>query len=179
MPEALFHLGSLRELYLCDMPLLTLPIPKADVPHIVMLNLADNPKLTLPPGALLRFTGLRSLILDGYAAAQFPNDVLQLRALKQLSLDRTQFKQLPSAICELERLGQLSLDNAQLSTLPSSLAAHANLIKAAAKLNFMGLKIANNPFSDKALRTIAKMKNPDRTLQALAWAGEHGCVEAE
>ena len=174
VPEALFHIESLLDLYLNDTPLQTLPVPTADVPHFATLNLADNPRLTLPPGFLPRFTQLKALILDGYAAADFPRDVLALTRLKQLSLERTRFCQLPADIARLTDLRQLALDDAQITTLPKSIATMLSLAGPAAKLNFMGLRLAKTPFVDKELKKIAKLKNPARTLEAMAWAAAHG-----
>ncbi len=178
VPASLFEIDSLQDLYLDSTQITTLPLPSLNLEHLEMLNLSGNPQLTLPEGLLSRLPNLKSLILDGYAHTEMPPEVLQMSKLKQLSLDHSKIKVLPDAIAAMTGLGQLSLEHAQLTTLPKSLTSISNLSQAGRKLNFMGLKLQGNPFTDKQLRKIVKLKNPDRTEQAMAWAAKFGSVQA-
>jgi Leucine-rich repeat (LRR) protein len=178
VPASLFDIDSLQDVYLNDAQLTTLPLPSSNLERLAMLNLSNNPHLTLPKGFLARLPNLKSLMLDGYAHADVPAEVLQLTQLKQLTFDHSKISALPDAIATMTGLRQLSLEHAQLTSLPKSLATMSGLAEAARKLNFMGLKLQGNPFADKQLRKIAKLKNPARTEQAMAWAAEFGSVQA-
>jgi Leucine-rich repeat (LRR) protein len=171
---ALFEIDTLVDLYLDSTALAALPTPRSKVTQLEMLNLSDNPKLALPEGFFAQFPNLKSLILDGYSHASFPAGITQLSQLKQLSLDKSGISALPAGIAALAQLRQLSIEHAKLRTLPKALASMQGLNELARKLNFMGIKLAGNPFTDQELRKIAKLKNPDRTERVLAWAGEHG-----
>jgi Leucine-rich repeat (LRR) protein len=178
VPASLFGMDTLLDIYLDEAQLTTLPMPQASAGHLEILNLCSNPYLTLPEGFLLRFPNLKSLLMDGYAHTEIPPEVMQMAKLKQLSFDNSQITSLPDTIGVMKGLRQLSLENAQLTSLPKSLAGLAGLQEAAQKISFMGLKLVGNPFKDKQLKKIAKLNNPARTQQALAWAAEYGSVES-
>jgi Leucine-rich repeat (LRR) protein len=178
VPAALFDIATLLDIYLDGAKLTTLPVPQASVEHVEILNLCSNPHLTLPEGFLLRLPNLKSLLLDGYAHTDIPPEVVHMPKLKQLSFDNSKITSLPDAIASMAELRQLSIEHAQLTSLPKSLAGMTQLHDIAKKISFMGLKLAGNPFTDKQLKKIAKLNNPARTEQALAWAAEYGSAEA-
>jgi Leucine-rich repeat (LRR) protein len=99
-----------------------------------------------------------------------------LNALKQLSLEDNPIKHIPDEIGLLKSLTQLDLSNCQLETLPKALADATGLreVMKRTSLDSFGLRIKGNPFKNKELQRIAKLKNPARTLEALDWAAVNG-----
>lgn len=176
LPASLFGLTQLSELQLGRTALTRLPIPQAPLTALRTLGLDGTRWLDLPDGFFARTPNLDTLRLDDSQRERLPDDIATLTALRRLDLQNNPLGTLPGWIGELERLDVLNLEQCGLTALPRSLSQLTHMAgKVSAKTTrLLGLRLAKNAFKDKALRQIARLENPERTLQAMQWARDNG-----
>jgi hypothetical protein len=137
------------------------------------LGLERTEWLEIPDGYLANFPNLRSLLLGQSSRHKIPMEVFSLRELVQLDFEGNPLRTLPPEVGKLRNLISLNLKHCKLEELPKELAELTALEEKAGKGPF-GLNISGNPFKDKELKRIAKLKNPLMTTEALAWARDNG-----
>ncbi|PPD46608.1 MAG: hypothetical protein CTY15_00930 [Methylocystis sp.] len=170
---ALFALPGLKDLYLGRTPMTRLGVPPKPVETLQMLTLDMTEWLDVPEGFLAALPNLTALSMDNAFRKEIPPEAFGLKNLRQLSFAGNALSALPPEIGRLSNLRSLNLEGCKLQSLPRALAGLQGLADAA-KSEIMGLRIAGNPFRDKELKRIAKLKNPERTLAALDWADRFG-----
>lgn len=173
VPAELLLMEGLAYLYLGRSALVALPQLDRPNPHMRSLGLERTEWLEIPDGYLAHFPQLRSLLLGHSFRSRIPQDVFSLPELAQLDCEGNPLRRLPPDIGKLRRLVSLNLKDCQLETLPSALGG-LTLLGDKAGAGPFGLHIAGNPFKDKDLKRIAKLKNPLMTKEALAWARDNG-----
>lgn len=173
VPVELFEMPGLQHLSLSGTPLVELPLPRRDNPDVRGLIFDDTRWLEFPSGFLSRFPNLKSLSFSRSEQVVIPPEVFGLSDLMQLCADGNQIKVLPAEIGRLSNIQSLQLKDCELTTLPKALGQLTQLEKKAGVGPF-GLHIGGNPFKDKELKRIAKLKNPAMTTEALAWARDNG-----
>ncbi len=154
----------------------TWPCPKTQTQNSSSCSSTNAKEYKSLTNFFAKFPNLKSIALNGSGLDQIPESVFSLKALKQLSLEDNPLKRIPDEIGLLAMLTQLDVSNCQLKTLPKALASATGLrdVMARTTLDSFGLRLSGNPFVDKDLRKIAKLKNPARTLEALDWATANG-----
>lgn len=175
VPADLFEMPGLDNLSLSSTPILELPVPRHANPTLKSLILDDMHWLDIPHGFLSSFPNLRALSFERSEQQRIPPDTFDCAQLVQLCVGGNPLKTLPSEIGRLDKLISLKLGDCQLTTLPKTLGKLTSL-EAKAGSGPFGLHIAGNPFKDKELKRIAKLKNPAMTIEALAWARDNGTV---
>lgn len=173
VPAALFHMKGLTDLYLGRSALVDLPQLDRPASQLKILGLDRTEWLDIPDGFLRQFPNLRTLLLNSSFRDAIPPDVFALPELIQLDFEENPLEVLPSEINQLRKLMILNLTNCQLKSLPKSLGS-LTVLEEKARGGPFGLRIGGNPFKDKELRRIAKLKNPQMTIQALEWARANG-----
>ncbi|NKB84719.1 leucine-rich repeat domain-containing protein [Ochrobactrum grignonense] len=150
-------------------------LPQLEQPSnsIRRLGLDRTEWLEISEGYLANFPNLRSLSLGHSFRHKIPEEVFGLSELIQLDFEGNSLKALSPQIGRLTKLLSLELRNCKLETLPKALGKLTKLEERAGSGPF-GLHISGNPFKDKELKRIAKLKNPQQTVEALAWVRSHG-----
>lgn len=173
VPVELFEMTGLDNLSLSGTPVIDLPVPRQTNPTLKTLILDDMRWLDIPPDFLRNFPKLKSVSIAGSEQSLLPPDVFGLEQLIQLNVENNPIRSVPGEIGQLRNLLSLKLGDCQLQTLPKALGQLTQLETRAGSGPF-GLHIAGNPFRDKELKRIAKLKNPAMTTEALAWARDNG-----
>ncbi len=176
VPAALFALNRLEDLYLGRNPIRAVATPDKENAKLKFLLLDQCPRIQIPDDFFSKFPNLKSIALNGSALTRLPLSVFSLTGLKQLDIEDNPLGQLQPEIGNLKALTRLNVSNCELTTLPKSLAEAKGLrdIMSRSALDMFGIRLAGNPFTDKELRKISKLKNPARTLQALDWCAANG-----
>lgn len=176
VPAKLFAVRRMEELYLGRNPIRDLAMPDKENLELKFLLLDQCQGMRLSDDFFGKFPNLKSIALNGSGLDRIPQSVFGLKALKQLNLEDNPLKRIPDDIGSLATLTQLDISNCLLETLPKALASATGLrdVMARTTLDSFGLQFSGNPFADKELRKIAKLKNPARTLEALDWAAANG-----
>jgi len=121
LPESLAELSRLRELYLSMNEISRLPEAVGSLGQLQVLDVSNNRLSVLPRsvGGLLR---LRSLNLSANRIADLPSAVFDLQNLRELNLTDNCLKELPADAGQLSRLNRLFLHgNPQLELLSEAL----------------------------------------------------------
>lgn len=174
VPAELFEMPGLQHLSLSGTPLVELPLPRRDNPDVRGLIFDDMHWLDFSDGFLSRFPKLKSLSFSRSQQVSIPQAVFNLPELIQLCANGNPIKVLPAEIGQVGNLQSLQLKDCELTTLPKALGQLTQLEKKAGSGGPFGLHIGGNPFKDKELKRIAKLKNPVMTTEALAWARDNG-----
>lgn len=174
VPPELFEMPGLDNLSLSGTPLIDLPVPRQANPSLKVLILDDMHWLDFPQNFLPSFPNLKSLSFSRCEQGIIPQAVFNLPDLMQLCADGNPIKVLPAQIGQLSNIQSLKLKNCELTTLPKALGQLTQLENKAGSGGPFGLHIGGNPFKDKDLKRIAKLKNPAMTTEALAWARDNG-----
>jgi Leucine-rich repeat (LRR) protein len=172
IPASLLLMEGLEYLYLGRSALVDLPALDRPNPHIRSLGLERTEWLDIPEDYLANFPNLRSLLLGQSFRHEIPHAVFSLGELIQLDLEGNPLRTLPPEVGKLRNLASLNLKDCKLEALPKELGELSVLEEKAGSGPF-GLNIAGNPFKDKELKRIAKLKNPLMTKEALAWARDN------
>jgi Leucine-rich repeat (LRR) protein len=173
VPASLLLMEGLKGLYLGRSALTRLPHLDRPSTSIRTLGLERTEWLEIPEGYLANFPNLRSLSLGHSFRHKIPDEVFGLTELIQLDFEGNSLKVLSRQIGRLTKLLSLQLRDCKLETLPKALGELTRLEERAGSGPF-GLHISGNPFKDKELKRIAKLKNPQQTIEALAWARSNG-----
>ncbi|PQZ29448.1 hypothetical protein CQZ93_04120 [Ochrobactrum vermis] len=173
IPASLLLMAGLEGLYLGRSALTRLPHLDRPSTSIKTLGLERTEWLEIPDGYLANFPNLRSLSLGYSSRHKIPDEVFGLAELIQLDFEGNSLKALSPQIGRLTKLLSLQLRDCKLETLPKELGELTKLEEKAGSGPF-GLHISGNPFKDKELRRIAKLKNPQQTVEALLWARANG-----
>uniref|UniRef100_A0A9E8CU81 Disease resistance R13L4/SHOC-2-like LRR domain-containing protein n=1 Tax=Bosea sp. NBC_00436 TaxID=2969620 RepID=A0A9E8CU81_9HYPH len=173
VPASLLLMEGLEGLDLGRSALTKLPHLERPSVSIRRLGLERTEWLEIPEGYLANFPNLRSLSLGHSYRHKIPEEVFDLSELIQLDFEGHSLKVLPAQIGRLTKLLSLQLRDCNVETLPKELGELTKLEEKAGRGPF-GLHIAGNPFKDKELKRIAKLKNPQQTIEALAWARANG-----
>ncbi|WP_054312225.1 leucine-rich repeat domain-containing protein [Mesorhizobium sp. 1M-11] len=173
VPASLLLMEGLKGLYLGRSALTRLPYLDRPSTSIRTLGLERTEWLEIPEDYLANFPNLRSLLLGHSFRHNIPDEVFGLAELIQLDFEGNSLKALSPHIGRLTKLLSLQLRNCKLETLPKELGKLTMLEEKAGSGPF-GLHISGNPFKDKELKRIAKLKNPQQTIEALAWASANG-----
>jgi internalin A len=120
LPERLFELTQLQELYLDENQLTELPEGLFELTQLQILSLQQNQLRELPE-RLFELTQLQTLHLNGNQLRELPERIGELTQLKTLSLNGNQLRELPERLFELIQLKTLYLDGNQLTELPESM----------------------------------------------------------
>lgn len=174
VPAELFEMPGLQHLALSGTPLVELPLPRRDNPDVRGLIFGDMHWLDFPEGFLSRFPKLKSLSFPRSEQVVIPQEVFNLPDLMQLCADGNPIKVLAAEIGRMGNIQSLQLTDCELTTLPRALGQLTQLENKAGSGGPFGLHIGGNPFKDKDLKRIAKLKNPAMTTEALAWARDNG-----
>lgn len=190
LPDALFGLPGLRELYLQGSAIKSLPDSFKQA-RLEFLTL-DDTELERFPDLSGVDSSLKSLTLEGFKGQALPAGVLTIKGLRQLDCSRSALRSLPLEIGRLRELVQLKIQKCKLTSLPRSIAdiafeevfaAHreralargADPEKLPPVPSLYGIHLSGNPFKDKELRRIAKIKETEaRTLAVQAWCRAFG-----
>ena len=126
LPESLWQLTQLQELYLSDSELSHLPESLGQLTQLREFDLGGN-QLNHLPESLGKLTQLRWLSVTVNRLKCLPESLGQLKQLEDLQLSRNQLSRLPESLGQLTRLRCLNLSDNQLSRLPESLLQLKNL----------------------------------------------------
>ncbi len=173
IPASVLLMEGLQYLYLGRSALIDLPVLDRPNPHMRSLGLERTEWLDIPDGYLANFPNLRSLLLGQSFRHKIPHEVFSLNELIQLDFEGNPLRTLPPEVGNLRKLSSLNLKDCKLEALPKEL-GKLSLLEEKAGSSPFGLKISGNPFKDKELKRIAKLKNPLMTTEALAWARDNG-----
>lgn len=173
VPATLLLMEGLEGLELGRSALTRLPHLEQPSTSIKRLGLDRTEWLEIPEGYLANFPNLRSLSLGHSFRHKIPEETFGLSELMQLDVEGNSLKALSPQIGRLTKLLSLQLRDCKLETLPKALGELTQLEEKAGSGPF-GLHISGNPFKDKELKRIAKLKNPQQTIEALAWARANG-----
>jgi hypothetical protein len=99
---------------------------KIEEGKIVELDLSDLDLKTFPK-AILKFNGLKILILNDNYLKSIPNEINKLNSLKQLWIQGNKITQLPDSICEIVALEELWADGNKIQALPDGIGTLKNL----------------------------------------------------
>ncbi|TKT79339.1 leucine-rich repeat domain-containing protein [Aquamicrobium sp. LC103] len=173
IPASLFLMNGLEGLYLGRSALVDLPALERPATSIRTLGFDRTEWLEIPEGYLANFPNLRVLLLGHSFRHNIPEEVFSLNELIQLDFEGNPLTALPPSVGRLGKLISLELQGCKLETLPKELGELTKLEERAGS-GPCGLHISGNPFKDRELRRIAKLKNPQQTTEALAWARANG-----
>lgn len=149
--ERLQQYPNLKQLWLSDNQLTTLPESIGKLTALTWINFSNNQVSTIPE-SFSNFQNLSALYADRNKLSMFPELICKLAALTTLSLNENQLIALPESISRLKKLKNLRLRDNQLTTLPESLSNLENLSDL--DLNFNKLRSLPKSFGDLAALSI-------------------------
>lgn len=121
LPESLAELSHLRELYLSMNEISNLPEAIGSLGQLQVLDLSNN-RLSVLPRSVAGLLQLRSLNLSANRIAELPSAVLGLQNLRELNLTDNCLEELPADARQLSRLNGLFLHgNPHLELLSEAL----------------------------------------------------------
>ena len=128
LPQALWQLEELEELYLSGNQLCEIPDSIAQLVNLKILDLDDNP-IEAVSDAIAQLINLETLFLDNHQLKRLPDSISQLKNLREISLNNSGLTTIPEWISELTNLTGLYLQENQITVIPDSLAQLSNLTK--------------------------------------------------
>lgn len=128
IPPEVFNMLSLRELWLCNNELGSIPSQIGELKLLQVLSLAGNKLQTIPPEICLIET-LTKLYLERNCLEGLPDLFGRLHNLDSLNISSNQFKVFPEVVCSLSLLVNLDAESNEISSLPSSLRAMKSLTR--------------------------------------------------
>ncbi|KAH9514822.1 hypothetical protein Btru_023724 [Bulinus truncatus] len=126
IPEALFSLEDLEELYLNDNFFTEIPEGVCGLVKLTSLCVKRNSLLRLSP-ELYKLRYLENLDLSDNFLDNIPADIKKFKRLQVLVLSNNSLTELPEEVCVLEQLYYLGLANNKLAKLPESIYCLHNL----------------------------------------------------
>ncbi len=127
VPDDIFNLPALQELYLNDNYIAHIPESIGNLgATLVRLHLHDN-KLSTLPKSLANLGLLQHLCIDNNQFTTVPDVIQHLRALQELDADDNKITMVPDWIGNLVNLLELDLSNNRISQLPQSMHNLRNL----------------------------------------------------
>lgn len=192
LPPNLFQLPNLTELYLQGSNIKRLPVELGQA-ALKILTLSKTRLEDFPDLSNCEI-GLKSLSFSNFKAATLPVGVFSVHSLIQLRCDDSAIEFLPNEISQLTSLLQFDISNCHLTTLPRALADvpfERNFAKLRDDItarrgpsksgkphkisHLFGIQLSGNPFADRELRNISRIKNPEkRTIAVQAWCRANG-----
>lgn len=151
IPEALYHLPSLKAITLNQVQLTRIPdeiaqfknlerleIPEnsityyspklKELPNLKELNIDSN-GLTELPSIIFELSNLQTLSISSNHLLRIPDKITNLKKLKSLDMSFTGLSVVPDSIFELTQLQKLRLNGNKMQTLPKGLSKLKNLNK--------------------------------------------------
>lgn len=136
-PPEILKMTELRELWLCNHCIVTLPETIGNLQQLQVLSLQGN-RLDSLPAAICQLHNLRRLYVQRNRLSSLPNRFAQLSSLHDLQLSHNNFTQFPEVVTGLRQLQTLDISHNQLHDLPMALRHLRSLVL---------LQLDGNPFS--------------------------------
>ncbi|MEM7538220.1 MAG: COR domain-containing protein [Chloroflexota bacterium] len=152
IPDEVFKLNHLEQLYLSSNRLSTLSDSISQLHNLRELSLSSNQLSTLPD-SISQLHNLRELYLSFNQLSTLPNSFYQLHNLFHLDLMGNQLSTLPNCISQLHNLQKLDLCHNRLNTLPCFISQLQNL----QKLDLRSNQLSTLPNSITQLHNLQKL----------------------
>jgi len=120
IPEEIFKLSNITELWLCQNNITSIPPQIADLKGLTTLSLTHNGLETIPPEVCL-LENLQRFFLSGNNISVLPDSFGRLRQLLQLELAHNEIYIFPQSICSLFNLESLDLSQNKIKRVPDEL----------------------------------------------------------
>jgi Leucine-rich repeat (LRR) protein len=120
LPEELWKLWGLKQLYLANNQLTEIPETIAQLQNLEELDLSGNPLQKLPNSLSDRFS-LQFLELGHCRFSVFPTPILSLPRLQHLDLGHNALSEIPETIEGMKSLRRLFLHDNQLNRIPPTM----------------------------------------------------------
>jgi hypothetical protein len=127
IPEFVYQMKNLQQLYLNDNKFTTLPKKIGQLKNLRQLYLGNNKISKLPP-EIGRLKNLQEIEIVNNKLVELPPEIGQLQNLDQLYLGENELTTLPPEIGHLKNLMILSLRKNELTTLPPEIGRLKNLM---------------------------------------------------
>lgn len=133
LPVIIAEYKNLRELYVYNNNLETIPAEIDNLQNLEILNLGESRgafnKISHLPESLSNLQKLRELYISNNNLTQIPECIFNLRSLEVLDLSYNQIREVPAEIGRLVNLRILNLSYNELKTLPKEISQLKNLRK--------------------------------------------------
>jgi Leucine-rich repeat (LRR) protein len=126
LPDSIGNLNNLKELYIYNNQLESLPDLIVSLVNLETLNLSDN-KLKSLPNSIRNLNNLKGLYIYNNQLESLPDWISSLVNLENLYLDNNNLAELPASILNLINLSTLNISNNKLKLLPDSIGNLVNL----------------------------------------------------
>ncbi len=120
LPQELFQLTRLTELYLTGNHLSVLPSKIGQLTNLTTLTLSGN-NLTVLPKEISQLKKLDTFFINSNKLKEVPQELFQLTKITRLNLSENYLSSLPPEIIRLTMLKMLCLDNNQLTKIPAEI----------------------------------------------------------
>jgi len=114
------HMSDLKELWINNIQLTSLPSSIGNLKNLMYLNASDNQLINLP-SSIGKLTKLKKLYLHHNQLVSLPIELGKLKNLTELHIHNNQLTELPSSIGKLKNLTELWMNNNQMSKPPEFL----------------------------------------------------------
>ncbi|CAM9668875.1 unnamed protein product, partial [Hapterophycus canaliculatus] len=140
VPRTVWHLTGLKELWLTNNDIQTLPPQIRELRHLKILGVGRN-RISRLPGELGLLHNLEHIFAENNWLSTLPKELAMCRNLRELRLDGNQLSRLPDCVQELRGLEVLDLRGNSIDALPPDLKFLRSLLELDLEGNPIGPEI--------------------------------------